>query len=99
LKDLDLFECQDLINIHINRALTIAEYYHLEIPNLETMMDMADIYFLMVLCPHMEYFRNGFIINMDVESFVREILHKIYLNRMNIFVYYVFVLKQQMIKP
>ena len=132
MKDLNLFERQNLLNIHINRALTVAEYYHLEIPNeqifngtliqlvdclsklqtlkihsvsleeqrdlckeevdilcsredtnqitkvyLETMMDMSDIYFLMVLCPHMEYFRVDVIINMDAKSFVREILQKI----------------------
>jgi hypothetical protein len=40
-------------------------------------MDITDIYFLMVLCPHIEYLRVDSINDMDAESFVREILHKI----------------------
>jgi hypothetical protein len=132
LKDLHLLECEDLITIYINRALSIVQYYHLEIRNdkifhgalmqvvnclselhtlkihslsleeprdlceeevdillsredtnqitkvyLKTTMDMADIYFLTALCPHMEYLRVGSINDMDTESFVRELLHKI----------------------
>ncbi len=44
---------------------------------LKTMTDMAEIYFLIVLCPQLQYLRVDYIVNMDVESFVREILHKI----------------------
>jgi hypothetical protein len=132
LTDLPPLECQDLITIYINRALSVAQYYHLEIPNeqifngtllevvdllselqtlkihslsleeprdlceeevdillsredtnqitkvyLEIMVDMADIYFLMVLCPHADYIKIGSIIDMDVESFVRQMLNKI----------------------
>jgi len=128
LTDLPSLECQDLITIYINRALSVAQYYHLEIPNeqifngtlrkavnslpdlmtldifslsfeesrelceeeasresksqitkvcLEMMMEITDIYFLMVLCPKMEYLRVASLNDMDVELFVREILNKI----------------------
>jgi hypothetical protein len=110
--------------MHINRALTVAQIYHLVIQNeqifngtllkvvnllpdlmtlnifsvlfeeadvllsrestsqitkvcLEMMMEITDIYFLMVVCPKMEYLRVGSLNDMDVELFVREILDKI----------------------
>jgi DNA integrity scanning protein DisA with diadenylate cyclase activity len=44
---------------------------------LEMMMEITDIYFLMDVCPKMEYLRVGSLNDMDVGLFVREILHKI----------------------
>lgn len=125
LTDISSLESQELIHMHINRALTVAQIYHLVIQDeqifngtllkavnllpdlmtldissllveeevdvllsrestsqitkvcLEMMMEITDIYFLMVVCPKMEYLRVGSLNDMDVELFVREILDKI----------------------
>ncbi len=65
--------CEEEVDILLSREDTnkITKVY------LEIMMDMADIYFLMVLCPQINYLKVGFINNIDVESFVRKILNKI----------------------
>ncbi len=65
--------CEEEVDILLSREDTnqITKVYF------KTTMDMADIYFLMVLCPHMEYLRVGSINDMDAESFVRELLYKI----------------------
>jgi hypothetical protein len=44
---------------------------------LAMMMEITDIYFLMDICPKMEYLRVCSLNDMDVELFVREILNKI----------------------
>jgi len=44
---------------------------------LKKMNDIPEIYFLMVLCPYMEYLQVDCINDMDVEFFVRDILKKI----------------------
>jgi hypothetical protein len=128
ITDISSPESQELINMHINRALTVGQIYHLVIQDeqifsgtlrkavnslpdlmtldicslsfeesrelceeevsrestsqitkvcLEMMMEITDIYFLMVLCPKMEYLRVASLNDMDVELFVREILNKI----------------------
>jgi hypothetical protein len=41
------------------------------------MIDTPEIYFLMVLCPYMEYLKVDCIKNMDIESFLRNIFNKI----------------------
>ena len=135
--DIPSIECQQLITIHIRRALTVAQFYHLEIPEkkifigalikavdllselnslkihsllleqpknlceeeegdillsrenkskitkvyLEKMIEITDIYSLMILCPYMEYLKVGCINNMDVQLFVREMLNKINFER------------------
>jgi hypothetical protein len=39
------------------------------------MVEITDIYFLMELCPYMNYLKIGFINDMDVELFVRQMLN------------------------
>jgi len=41
------------------------------------MIDIEEVYFLMKLCPYMEYLRVDCVHNMDIESFLREIFKKI----------------------
>lgn len=132
ITDISSPESQELINMHINRALTVAQIYHLVIedeqifngtlrkavnllPDLMTldiyslsfeesrelceeevdvllsrestsqitkvclgmMMQITDIYFLMDVCPKMEYLRVCSLNDMDVELFLRSILDKI----------------------
>ncbi len=132
LNDIPCLDCQDLITINISRALTVAQYYHLEIPEneifngaliravallpelttlkihslslyeprdlceeeidiflstedtskivkvyLTEMNEIQEIYFLMSLCPYMQYLIVKCINDMDVELFVRQMLDKI----------------------
>jgi hypothetical protein len=44
---------------------------------LEKMIEIQEVYFLMALCPYMEYLKVECINNMDVELFVRDMLDKI----------------------
>jgi hypothetical protein len=44
---------------------------------LEIMMEITDIYFLMILCPYMNYLKIGFINDMDGKLFLRQMLNKI----------------------
>jgi len=41
------------------------------------MIDIEEVYFLMKLCPYMEYLRIDCVHNMDIESFLQEIFKKI----------------------
>jgi hypothetical protein len=130
--DIILLEYQELLTFDIIRALTLSQFYHLEISKktifigaliqavgllselkslkvdslsldqprelceeevdiflstedtskikkvyLKKMIDTPDIYFLMVLCPYMEYLQVDCINHIDVEFFVRDILKKI----------------------
>ncbi|CAF4248343.1 unnamed protein product [Rotaria sordida] len=44
---------------------------------LEKMNEIEEIYFLLKLCPHIEYLKIGFIHNMDVELLMKDIFKKI----------------------
>ncbi|CAF1396824.1 unnamed protein product [Rotaria sp. Silwood1] len=44
---------------------------------LEKMNEIEEIYFLLKLCPHIEYLKIGFVHNMDIELFMKDILKKI----------------------
>ncbi|CAF1045069.1 unnamed protein product [Rotaria sordida] len=44
---------------------------------LEKMNEIEEIYFLLKLCPHIEYLKIGFMHNMDIELFMKDILKKI----------------------
>lgn len=126
VSNIDSLESQDLL---INRALTVAQIYHLEIQNeeitngtllrivdflpellslniflllfeelteeevdillsredtsqitkvcLEMMTEITDIYFLMAICPKMEYLRIDSLNDMDIKVCLRKILKKI----------------------
>jgi hypothetical protein len=132
LTDIASLEHQDLLTFDITRALTLSQFYHLEISEktifigaliqavdllselkslkvhslsldqprelcekevdiflstedtskikkvyLKKMIDTPEIYFLMVLCPYMEYLQVDCINDMHVELFVRRIVNKI----------------------
>ncbi|CAF4202579.1 unnamed protein product, partial [Rotaria sordida] len=76
IHSLSLSEPRDLCEDEVDICSSMEETSKITNVYLEKMIDITEVYFLMVLCPYMKHLKIG-INNMNVELFVRNILNKI----------------------
>ena len=77
INSLSLDEPSELWEEEVDSYLSSKETTKITKVYLCEMFDLEEVYFLMALCPFMEYLKVGCINNMDAKSFIRKIIKRI----------------------